>query len=141
MRTGSVMSPWSQETVVTKVPSVPVIISVSVSPQSQGGSARVYFKTDNSDICQSKLIGQHDVTEETVSSCGRTCCYQARLINFSLPPGLPCEEHRVTVRCRNRLSLDKVGLLRPVNPLQYYHHRTLKNYSKNDSNTSICRRS
>ena len=111
------MSPWSQETVVTKVPSVPDIISVSVSPQSQGGSARVYFKTDNSDICQSKLIGQHDVTEETVGSCGQTCCYQERLINFSLPPGLPCEEHRVTVRCRNRLTLDKVGLPRPLNPL------------------------
>ena len=133
------MSPWSQETVVTKVPSVPVINSVRVSPQSQGGSARVYFETDNSDICQLKLIGHHDVTEETVGSCGQTCCCQERLINFSLPPGLPCEEHRVRVRCSNRLSLDKVGLPRPLNPLQYYHHRTLKTTSQSDSNTSICR--
>ena len=104
------MSSWSPVMVVRKVPSVPVITSVSVSPQSQGGFARLYFQTDNSDLCQVKLIGQNELISEAGDS-GPSCSYQERLISFSLAT-LPCQDHSVTVRCRNRVPLDKVILLR-----------------------------
>ena len=107
---GGEMSSWSPGMVVRKVPSVPVITSVSVSPQSQGGFARLYFQTDNSDLCQVKLIGQNELISEAGDS-GPSCSYQERLISFSLAT-LPCQDHSVTVRCRNRVPLDKVILLR-----------------------------
>ena len=106
---GGEMSSWSPGMVVRKVPSVPVITSVSVSPQSQGGFARLYFQTDNSDLCQVKLIGQNELISEAGDS-GPSCSYQERLISFSLAT-LPCQDHSVTVRCRNRVPLDKVILL------------------------------
>ena len=101
------MSSWSQGMVVRKVPSVPVITSVSVSPQSEGGDVRLHFKTDNSDLCQVKLIGQNELINE-VGDSGSSCSYQERLISFSLV-SLPCQDHSVTVRCSNRLTLDKVN--------------------------------
>ena len=100
------MSDWSQEMVVRKVPSVPVISSVSVSPGSQGDTARLLFKTDNYDLCHVKLIGENEVISEPWDSAP-TCRYQERFITFSLA-SLPCEDHRVSVRCRNKVQLDKV---------------------------------
>ena len=116
--TGYEMSPWSQGMVVTKVPSVPVISSVSVSPQSQdsrGRVARVHFNTDNSELCQLKLVDENEMISEAGDSCP-TCCTQERLSSFPLPASLPCGEHSVTVRCGNKLTLDKVTELRPLNP-------------------------
>ena len=115
MMTGDEMSPWSQRMVVTKVPSVPVITSVSVSPQSQGRVARVHFSTDNSELCQLKLVDENEMISEAGDSCP-TCCTQERLSSFPLPASLPCGEHSVTVRCGNKLTLDKVTALRPLNP-------------------------
>ena len=100
------MSEWSQEMVVRKIPSVPVITSVSVSPGSEGESARLYFKTDNSDHCHVKLINENEVISEPGTS-GPKCGYQETLSTFPLA-SIPCEEHRVSVRCRNTVPLDKV---------------------------------
>ena len=127
--------------VVRKVPSVPVITSVSVSTQSEGGDAELHFKTGNSDLCEVKLFGQNNFTSKAWDP-GTSCSYQERLLSFSLPTR-PCQDHSVSVRCRNSLHLDKV-ITQTFNPqhltIQPHYLRSLNTGSLNNSNTSTCPR-
>ena len=127
---------------VKKIPSVPVINSVSVSPQSQGGEARLYFKTDNWELCQVKLIGQNEVIRETRQSAA-SCQYQEyqeSLITFPLS-SRPCEDLSVTVRCSNGLSLGEVNTeTSQLSLILSYCTRALNTPSLNNSGTSICRK-
>ena len=139
---GDEMSAWSQGMLVKKIPSVPVINSVSVSPQSQGGEARLYFKTDNWELCQVKLIGQNEVIRETRQSAA-SCQYQEyqeSLITFPLS-SRPCEDLSVTVRCSNGLSLGEVNTeTSQLSLILSYCTRALNTPSLNNSGASICRK-